>query len=112
MSTTKDQIWKKVKELEDRLAEVEEKRTRIEEELMSLPNGHLESKSINGRVYYYLRYWEEGKLKSKYLGRDATKVKEQVQRASDLKRELTILKEEERRLRKTLERITLALSGQ
>ncbi|WP_287690380.1 hypothetical protein [Metallosphaera javensis (ex Sakai et al. 2022)] len=109
MSTTKDPMWKRVKELEDRLSQLEERRKRIEEELNSLPNGHLESKTINGNVYYYLRYWEEGKLKSKYLGREAIKIKEQVEKASELKRELSMIKEEERRIRKTLDRISLAL---
>ncbi len=109
MNTTKGPMWKRVKELEDRLLQLEERRKNIEAELSALPNGHLESKIINGNVYYYLRYWEEGKLKSRYLGREATKIKEQVERASELKRELSMLKEEERRLRKVLDRISLAL---
>lgn len=31
--------------------------------------GHVEIKNINGRSYRYLRYWDNGKLKSKYIGK-------------------------------------------
>ncbi|MEM0169164.1 MAG: hypothetical protein QXK75_05170, partial [Metallosphaera sp.] len=62
-----------------------------------------------GKKYYYLRYWEEGKLKSKYLGKEVEKIRKQVEKALEIKRQLSIIKDEERRLRKTLERISLAL---
>ncbi|MEL9969528.1 hypothetical protein [Metallosphaera sp.] len=108
MSTTRD-LWKRVKDVEDRLSEIEERRNILEKELESLPSGHVESKTINGKKYYYLRYWEEGKLKSKYLGKEVEKIRKQVEKALEIKRQLSIIKDEERRLRKTLERISLAL---
>ncbi|WP_246263790.1 hypothetical protein [Metallosphaera tengchongensis] len=91
------------------MEDLERKRDILEKELERLPSGHLEAKTVNGKVYYYLRFWEEGKLRSKYLGKEGEKMKERVERASELKRELLIVKEEERRLRKVLERISLAL---
>ncbi len=86
-----------------------EEREKIESEISSLPEGHVDAKKIGNNVYYYLRYWEEGKLKSKYLGKEGSEVVEKVKRNNELKKKLVLLKEEERRLEKALEKVKNAV---
>ncbi|MFP3205414.1 MAG: hypothetical protein RXS23_08455 [Metallosphaera yellowstonensis] len=98
-----------VRKVEERLEEVRKRRETLEKELKGLPSGHVESKLVNGRTYYYLRYWEEGKLKSKYLGKDAKEHLAMLEKTNSMRREISVLREEEKRLEKVLERILDAL---
>lgn len=84
--------WEKLKEIEEEYERIKGRIKEIEERLKGLPAGHIEAKKIGNNVYYYLRYWEDGKLKSKYLGKDPSRVQEMLQEAERLRRELTDLK--------------------
>ena len=98
-------IWEKIKALEEMKENIQKEIEDIEKELKELPSGHLEVKNINNNKYYYLRYWEEGKLKSKYVGRVADDIKRKLSRAEDLRSRLTKLKEEERKITNILSKI-------
>ncbi len=102
-------IWEKVKELEDRLVELSREIEEVNNELNSLPSGHLDVKRVKGKKYYYLRYWEEGKLKSKYLGKDPSEVRSQLRRAAELRQKLTSLKEEKARIERAIQKMQLVL---
>ncbi|AKA72461.1 hypothetical protein SULI_00020 [Saccharolobus solfataricus] len=91
-------MWEKIKRLEERLYELRKEIEEVEKELEGYPSGHLEVKTINGNVYYYLRYWEDGKLRSKYVGKFANEIKEKLSKGEQLRRRLTQLKEEEKKL--------------
>ncbi|WP_338604001.1 hypothetical protein V6M85_05495 [Sulfolobus tengchongensis] len=104
-------IWEKVKTLEDRLGQLKKEIEEIEKELEGLPSGHLEIKRINGNSYYYLRYWEDGKLKSRYIGRFANDIESKLLKAEELRRKLTQLKEEEKRLSNIISKIERFLSN-
>jgi len=43
-------------------------------EIMSLPKGSVVVKKISGNDYYYLKYRQDNKIKTDYLGRDKKKV--------------------------------------
>jgi hypothetical protein len=98
-------IWERVKELEEELLKLREERERIIEKLSNLPMGHIDIKEINGNKYYYLRYWEDGRLRSKYLGKNADEVKKQLEYANELRRNLSKIRERERKIEKILEKI-------
>lgn len=102
-------IWEKVRELEEKYLQIQRERQKLEDELKNLPFGHVDAKRIGKNTYYYLRYWEQGKLKSKYLGKDANDIKQKTQYSIDLRKRLSLLKEEEKRLQKILERIKSTL---
>lgn len=104
-------LWEKVKELEEKYLQIQQERKKIEDELKSLPFGHVDAKKIGKNTYYYLRYWEQGKLRSKYLGKDAEEIKQKTQYSLDLRKRLSLLKEEEKRLQKILERIKATLES-
>ena len=42
----------------------------IEEELALLPAGSIGKKTVNGKIYYYHRFYENGKRKEKYIPQD------------------------------------------
>ena len=84
--------WEKLKEIEEEYERIKERIREIEERLKGLPSGHIEAKKIGNNIYYYLRYWEDGRLKSKYLGKDPSKVQEMLKEAEQLRRELSDLK--------------------
>ncbi|QGA53357.1 hypothetical protein GFS03_01550 [Sulfolobus sp. E5-1-F] len=98
-------MWEKIKRLEERLYELRREIEEVEKELEGLPSGHLEVKVINGNIYYYLRYWEDGKLKSKYVGKFASDIKEKLTRSEQLRRRLTQLKEEEKKLSNIINKV-------
>ncbi|BBG22718.1 DUF342 domain-containing protein [Sulfuracidifex tepidarius] len=102
-------IWEKVKELEEKLDQLNKQIREIEEELESLPSGHIDSKKVKGKQYYYLRYWEEGKLKSKYLGKDPSEERAKLDKALKLRQQLTSLKEEKVRIERVMQKIQSAL---
>lgn len=42
----------------------------IEEALVPLPAGSIGKKTVNGKIYYYHRFYENGKRKEKYIPQD------------------------------------------
>lgn len=98
-------IWEKVKRIEERKNELENEIKALTEQLKSLPTGHLEEKVIKGKKYYYLRYWEDGKLKSKYVGKEVGDLLEKFKLASEIKIKLDKLKRENEKLGRVLEKI-------
>ena len=40
---------------------------KIDEELNEIPKGYISKKKINEKIYHYLQYRENGKIKSKYI---------------------------------------------
>ena len=40
------------------------------ERISCLPRGTIKKRKINGRIYYYLQYRQNNKVKHKYLGKD------------------------------------------
>ncbi len=102
-------IWEKVKELEEKLDQLNKQIKEIEQELESLPSGHIDSKRVKGKQYYYLRYWEEGKLKSKYLGKDPSEEMAKLSNALKLRQQLALLKEEKMRIERVIQKIQSAL---
>jgi cell division septum initiation protein DivIVA len=84
--------WERIKKIEEEYEELKRKIAEMEEKLRDLPKGHLEAKKLGNNVYYYLRYWEDGRLKSKYLGKDAGEVLQKLREAEDLKKSLNSLK--------------------
>jgi len=98
-------IWEKVKRIEERKYELENEIKALTEQLKSLPTGHLEGKAIKGKKYYYLRYWEDGKLKSKYVGKEVDDLLEKFKIASEIKIKLDKLKRENEKLGRVLEKI-------
>ncbi|PVU77689.1 hypothetical protein DDW13_00365 [Acidianus hospitalis] len=102
-------LWEKVKELEEKFLQIQKEREKLEEELKRLPTGHIDKKKIGNHVYYYLRYWEEGKLRSKYLGKDAEELQQKIEYSMDIRKKVSLLREEEKRLQKILDRIKNSL---
>ncbi|MUN29432.1 hypothetical protein [Sulfuracidifex metallicus] len=102
-------IWEKVRELEERLEHIKKEINEIEKELASLPSGHIDSKKVNDNQYYYLRYWEDGKLKSRYIGKDASAIKAELERSAELRQKLARLKEEESKLQRALDKVNMAV---
>ena len=98
-------LWEKIKELEERKKELEEKIENLEKMLKDLPSGHLEAKQINGKTYYYLRYWEDGKLKSKYIGKDPKDIEIKLNKSHELRSQLSLLKQEKEKINRILLRI-------
>jgi len=103
--------WEKVKQIEEELEEVQRKIVEIEEKLKSLPEGHLEVKRIGNNVYYYLRYWEDGRLKSRYLGKSAEDVASKLREAEELKRTLGSLKIKKRKYEALLDKISKLINS-
>ncbi|EZQ11002.1 MULTISPECIES: hypothetical protein [Acidianus] len=102
-------LWEKVKEIEEKVNNIQRERESLEEELKKLPAGHVDIKKVGRNTYYYLRYWDEGKLKSRYLGKNAEEIKKQIDYSMDLRKRISLLREEEKRLQKVLERIKNAI---
>jgi hypothetical protein len=57
------------------------------QEIMSLPKGSIIIKSVSGNEYYYLKYRQNQKIKTDYLGKDA-KIIESVQREIEKRKHL------------------------
>lgn len=110
-SKVQKMLWEKVKAIEEKLSEIKLEREKIEKEIKDLPDGHIDIKKIGNRSYYYLRYWEDGKLKSKYLGKEAMDIVTKVNLCNELKRKLVLVKEEEKRLEKAIEKIKNAVEN-
>jgi len=66
-------------------------------ELEQLPKGSISPKMINGRVYYYWMYREDGKVFNKYISakdNDIKSLKELVQKRRHLEKLIKNLKRE------------------
>ena len=50
------------------LKEIREKQTRLKEELLGIPKGHVNVLYRNGKGYYYLTYRDGNKIRNDYLG--------------------------------------------
>lgn len=59
---------------------------KLYKEYLSLPNGYISKKVIHGDEYYYLQYFSNGTLVSKYLSKgEVSKVQNQINRRRELK---------------------------
>lgn len=73
-------------EILDQIAELEQK-------IAELPIGSVTKKTVNGHVYYYHRWSENGDRQEKYLSADEVEpFKEQIERRKTLEAELRLLK--------------------
>ena len=74
--------------------------TKLREELATIPKGCISHKRINGKVYCYRQWTEDGKTRSEYLSEEeAERFKVQIARRRELQRELSRLaKESEMRM--------------
>ncbi|AHC50535.1 hypothetical protein SUSAZ_00010 [Sulfolobus acidocaldarius SUSAZ] len=102
-------LWEIVKVLEERRSKLDTEIAELQKVLDTLPNGHLEEKVVKGKKYYYLRYWENGRLRSKYLGKDVTEIKEKFKIATETKVKLNRLIEERNRIVRILDKINKIL---
>lgn len=76
---------------------------RIEQELSELPKGYISEKKINGKVYYYLQYRENGKLKSVYLkGDDIMSYRSLIEHRNELQSKLKELRLDRKKIEKVL----------
>ena len=76
-----------------------------EQELASLPRGSITQKKINGRVYYYWMYRENGKVINKYISDKNSRISEllkQVQRRRELEKLVRSLKKEQSEMERYL----------
>lgn len=66
---------------------------RLKKELDTLPIGYISKKTINGKVQHYLQWRENGKLKSKYIRKDALEIiEQQIARRKELESVISRLK--------------------
>lgn len=64
----------------------------IEHEISLLPPGSIGKKTVNGKVYHYHRYYENGKRKEKYIPQDSLEMMRiSIERRKELENELKIL---------------------
>ena len=64
--------------------------SRMQRELATIPKGCISHKQINGKVYCYRQWAEDGKTRSEYLSPDeAERFKGQIARRRELKRQLS-----------------------
>lgn len=67
----------------------------LELELQQLPSGSIGKKTVNGKVYYYHRWSENGKRKEKYLPpKEKEILQERLARRKELERQIKALREE------------------
>ena len=72
-------------EQKERIARVKE----LEQEIAALPVGSVSRKKINGKIYYYRRWTENGKRVEKYVSADEVEgLREQIQKRKALESEL------------------------
>lgn len=90
------------------LIEKEEERNRkmidaYQEELDRLPRGSITVKTISGKRYYYLSYRSDGKVVSKYLGKEEAAlgaIKDKLDRRAQIESILKSLREEQAKIKK------------
>ena len=77
---------------------------KIEQELSDLPRGYISEKKINGKVYYYLQYRENGKLKSVYLkGEEVVSYRSLIDHRNELQSKLKELQADRKKIEKVLD---------
>lgn len=76
-----------------------------EQEIAKLPRGSITQKKINGRVYYYWMYRENGKVVNKYISEKRNNISElvnQVKRRRELEKLVRSLKREQSEMERYL----------
>lgn len=68
-----------------------------------LPKGTLIKRVRNGCIYYYLNFRKNGKVVSKYVGKDAQELSEQIERRKHTETMIKLLEEELKIANKALE---------
>ena len=72
---------------------VSEQIKKLEDELLSYPNGYISRKMIGGKERFYLQWTENGRLKSKYIKADELKhMRSMVERRKQIQEKLKELK--------------------
>ena len=85
-----------------------------EHELEALPRASITQKKINGHVYYYWMYRENGKVVNKYISAKNNRINdllEQVQRRRELKRLIRNLRQEQSEMERYLRVTDTGVSG-
>jgi len=70
-------------------------------EINSLKKGSIKTKHISGRVYFYLQYRQDGKVKDDYIGKDESivdEIRREIERRKYLESVLRRLKLEHRQI--------------
>ncbi len=76
---------------------------KLELEIEHLPRGYISQKIINQRLYYYLQFRENGKVKSVYIKRDEVEVyRKLITRRNELLVNLKSMQANRMRLEKAL----------
>ncbi len=74
---------------------------KLEELISTYPRGSVISRKRGSRVYYYLKYWEDGRAKEKYIGKELpAELIEAIQERKRLEAELKKIKAGLRRIRR------------
>lgn len=68
-----------------------------------LPKGTLFKRNRNGCIYYYLNYRKDGKVVSKYIGKDATELSGQIEKRKHSEAMIKLLENELKIAQKALE---------
>lgn len=77
---------------------------KIEIEIEHLPKGYISEKRINQRLYYYLQYRENGKVKSIYLkGDEVEAYRKLIARRNELLQNLKAMQADRAKLERVLE---------
>ena len=75
----------------------------IEVEINSLPKGYISEKKIKGKIYYYLQYRENNKVKSSYLKKETVdSYRALIEHRKELEKELKYMKADRRKLERVL----------
>ena len=78
----------------------------LKNDLLNMPKGHVNTLYRNGKGYYYLTYRDGKKIKNDYLGpvgkADLNDIFNKLRLRDEYKKNLRILKEEEKELRKKI----------
>lgn len=75
----------------------------IEVEINSLPKGYISEKKIKGKIYYYLQYRENNKVKSSYLKKEnVDSYRALIEHRKELEKELKYMKADRRKLERVL----------
>lgn len=96
-------------ELSNSLKNNLDKQLKINNEIIGLPKGHINTLYRNGKGYYYLTYRNGYKICNEYLGPvgkvDLSDILEKLNQRLKLKKELSELKKEETRINKLIKKV-------
>lgn len=91
--------------LQEELDRLERHREIYESALNELPKGYISKKNIRGRESYYLQHRDGGKIVSRYISaEELPEIEEQVQRRKRLQASLRRVKEDQKKLRKVVQK--------